>query len=38
MPDAHSEYVMSIGGVMAAYGVIVPNAVGVGYRLRHVCS
>jgi tRNA-splicing ligase RtcB len=29
MPDAHSGYGMPIGGVMAADGVIVPNAVGV---------
>jgi len=29
MPDAHSGYGMPIGGVMAAEGVIVPNAVGV---------
>ncbi|HNY63780.1 MAG TPA: RtcB family protein [Bacteroidales bacterium] len=29
MPDAHSGYGMPIGGVLAADGVIVPNAVGV---------
>lgn len=29
MPDAHSGYGMPIGGVMAAEGVIIPNAVGV---------
>lgn len=29
MPDAHQGYGMPIGGVMAAQGVIVPNAVGV---------
>jgi len=29
MPDSHSGYGMPIGGVLAARGVIVPNAVGV---------
>lgn len=29
MPDAHSGYGMPIGGVLAADGVIIPNAVGV---------
>lgn len=29
MPDAHQGYGMPIGGVMAAKGVVVPNAVGV---------
>jgi tRNA-splicing ligase RtcB len=29
MPDAHQGYGMPIGGVMAAKGVIIPNAVGV---------
>jgi len=29
MPDAHQGYGMLIGGVMAAKGVIIPNAVGV---------
>ncbi len=29
MPDAHQGYGMPIGGVMAARGVVVPNAVGV---------
>jgi len=29
MPDAHMGYGMPIGGVMAANGVVVPNAVGV---------
>ncbi len=29
MPDCHSGYGMPIGGVLAAKGVIIPNAVGV---------
>src|SRR3990172_6820148 len=29
MPDAHVGYGMPIGGVMAAKGVVIPNAVGV---------
>lgn len=29
MPDTHSGYGMPIGGVLAARGVIIPNAVGV---------
>ena len=29
MPDAHCGYGMPIGGVLAAKGVIIPNAVGV---------
>ncbi len=29
MPDAHSGYGMPIGGVLAAKGVVIPNAVGV---------
>lgn len=29
MPDAHSGYGMPIGGVLAAHGAVVPNAVGV---------
>jgi tRNA-splicing ligase RtcB (3'-phosphate/5'-hydroxy nucleic acid ligase) len=29
MPDVHEGYGMPIGGVMAAKGVVVPNAVGV---------
>ena len=29
MPDAHQGYGMPVGGVMAARGVVVPNAVGV---------
>lgn len=29
MPDCHTGFGMPIGGVLAAYGVVVPNAVGV---------
>ena len=37
MPDCHEGYGMPIGGVLATHGYIVPNAVGVGYRMWYVC-
>lgn len=39
MPDAHAGYGMPIGGVMAAKGVVVPNAVGkdIGCGMTVVC-
>ena len=38
MPDTHVGFGMPIGAILATKGVVIPNAVGVGYRLWNAGS